>query len=86
LPDKLGAIFKQRFDTLAEMDRSFDRQYITLKNNWMTQNEENQRDIQRRWIDQLRNDPVWDTGKKADESRLWTEFWHHLCPPEEYMY
>jgi hypothetical protein len=83
LPDKLGAIFKQRFDALVEMGRSLDRQYITLKNNWMIQSEENQRDIKRRWMDQLRNDPAWDTGKKAEESRLWTEFWHQLCPPEE---
>lgn len=86
LPDKLRAIFIERLDALSEVDSELDRQYIKLKKAWTTESREDRREIQRRWMDQLKNDPDWDTGKKPGESRLWTQFWQRMYPTDKYSY
>jgi hypothetical protein len=86
LPDKLRVIFKDRLNALSEVDSELDRQFVKLKQAWTSQSKENRREIQRRWMKQLKNDPDWDTGKKAGESRLWTQFWQQMYPTDKYSY
>jgi hypothetical protein len=86
LPDELRVVFKERLGTLTEMGSELDRQHVRLFKDWTTQSKEKRREIQRKWMDQLKNDPNWNTGKKAGESRLWTRFWKQMYPTDKYCY
>lgn len=72
LPELLASIFRGRKKALVEMNDDLYRQYDKLAERWNTQGEQTRKEIQGMWIEQLKNDPAWDTGEKAEESRLWT--------------
>jgi hypothetical protein len=81
LPDELRAIFEERVKSIEEMLDKIYQQYKKIEVDWNEQDKQKRREIQRSWMDQLKNDVAWDTGKKAGESRLWTEFWQRMCVP-----
>jgi hypothetical protein len=85
-PEQLRAVFKERADALAEKDNEVGRGYMELREDWNTHGKQRRREIQRRWIDQLKNDPAWETGEKPGESRLWTRFWQSMHPTMEFYY
>jgi hypothetical protein len=78
LPDELGAVFRKRLDALTEMGSELERRYEQLLGERGTQSKEGRREMQRRWIDQLTNDPDWNTGRKPGEDRLWVQYWKHM--------
>ncbi|KAH7390874.1 hypothetical protein DE146DRAFT_662975 [Phaeosphaeria sp. MPI-PUGE-AT-0046c] len=86
LPDELRAVFKQRYKVLAEKESEIGGQYRKLYQDWNTPGKQKRKEIQHSWMNQLRNDPAWDTGKKPGESRLWSQFWQQMSSSDRYKY
>jgi hypothetical protein len=80
LPEPLALTFKRRREALGVMKDNIYRQHDKLYEHWHTQGERKREEIQQTWIDQLTNDPTWDTREKAEESRLYTQFLQHMYP------
>jgi hypothetical protein len=78
LPEPLALTFKSRIEALRAIKDNIYRQHDKLYEHWQTLGEQKREEILQTWIDQLNNDPAWDTGEKAEESRLYTQFLQNI--------
>ncbi|KAH7093586.1 hypothetical protein FB567DRAFT_515715 [Paraphoma chrysanthemicola] len=86
LPDELRATFKKRNDTRSEEEKQLDMEYRKLFEDWNAQGKHKRKETQHAWMNQLKNDPAWDTGEEAGKSRLWTQYWQRMHPTDKYSY
>lgn len=89
LPDELKMALKERVNALQASDFEFLEQMRVIRDRWvmhgkrkLMSNESVQRrmDVRQAWMDQLSNDPLWATGKKAEDSKLWIDFLRYMEP------
>lgn len=74
LPDELRAAFEEKVNFLDETLDKIRRQYDRLREDFYEQDGQKRIEIRRRWMHQLQDDALWNTGENAEESRLWQTF------------
>lgn len=75
MPQAVREEFQGREKRLAEQSEQIEQDVKQVRDEWNEGGEERQREIRRKWIEQLDCDPAWETGEEAEKSRLFYDFW-----------
>jgi hypothetical protein len=86
LPDELRAIAEERLEAFEDMRNKQIQQYNEVRTVFKESGKQSRREVQHRWMEQLKNDAAWDTGKKAKKSRVWEKFWQQMYSRGDYGY
>ncbi|KAH9870064.1 hypothetical protein J1614_006986 [Plenodomus biglobosus] len=79
LPQKIRSEFEQRGAVLAEKRKRIRQDARAIHREWKAGGKEQQRLIQRMWIDQVKKENPWETDEEICKSGgIWQEFWQEM--------
>ena len=79
LPQAIRGEFEERFVMLADKRKNICQDASRIREEWKRAGKEQQRGIRLMWIEQLKNDPAWETGEElGGGSRLFQAFWEEM--------
>lgn len=75
LPEEVQGDLEEGRARVAKKREEMTQRGERIREEWNSAGQEQQREIRRLWLEQLRDDPLWETGEGSwIDNRLWQEF------------
>ena len=79
LPQAIRGEFEERGAMLAEKGLKIRQDFEKIRDEWKAEGKERQRQIQRSWIEQLKEEQAWETDNElCKRSQVWQDFWQEM--------
>ena len=79
LPQAIRGEFEERGAMLAEKEIRIRQDFENIRDEWKAEGKERQGQIQRTWIEQLKEEQPWETEHElCRRSQVWQDFWQEM--------
>ncbi|KAL1601574.1 hypothetical protein SLS60_006489 [Paraconiothyrium brasiliense] len=84
-PEEFRQMFRRRHIELYRLKEKNDINVKRIQREWDDADDDKRKEIKEAWMEQLSNDPDWDTGVPAEDSSLWKRFesWMQKCNQQQ---